>query len=77
MSAKPLISYRVIVDLIAATTTKTGLNVHCEFDDNKYPKGVVVSDDEMESLNIQRAAFHGQWNYTIAPANQSQKAIVS
>ncbi|HUI20589.1 MAG TPA: hypothetical protein VLZ74_06040, partial [Methylocella sp.] len=40
-------------------------------------KGVVVSDDEMESLNIQRAAFHGEWNYTIAPANQSKKAIVS
>ena len=75
--AKPLISYRVIVDLIAATTTKTGLKVHCELDDNKYAKGVVVSDDEMESLNIQRAAFHGEWNYTIAPANQSKKAIVS
>jgi transposase len=74
--AKPLISYRVIVDLIAATTTKTGLKVCCELDPNSYPKGIVVSNAEMASLNIQRADFHGEWNYTIAPSKQV-KAIVS
>jgi transposase len=75
--AKPLISYRVIVDLIAATTTKTGLKVYCELDANSYPKGITVSDAEMASLNIQRAGFHGEWNYTIAPSNHSHEAIVS
>lgn len=65
--AKPLVSYRVIVDLIAATTTKTGLTVRCEIDDNLYPKGVTVSDAEMAAINIARHDFHGDWNYTIAP----------
>jgi len=73
--AKPLVSYRVIVDLIAATTTETGLKVYCEFDVNSYPKGILVSDDEMASLNIQRADFHGEWNYTIAPSNQTEAFI--
>ncbi len=75
--AKPLISYRVIIDLIAATTTKTGLKVHCELDPNSYPKGIVVSDAEMASLNIKPADFHGEWNYTIAPVNQLNKSVVS
>jgi hypothetical protein len=73
--AKPLVSYRVIVDLIAATTTETGLKVYCELDVNRYPKGILVSDDEMASLNIQRADFHGEWNYTIAPSNQTEAVI--
>jgi transposase len=75
--AKPLISYRVTVDLIAATTPKTGLKVYCELDANSYPKGIAVSDAEMASLNIQRASFHGEWNYTIAPSNHAHEAIVS
>ena len=65
--AKPLVSYRVIVDLIAATTTKTGLTVRCEIDENLYPKGVKVSDAEMAAINIACHEFHGDWNYTIAP----------
>jgi len=73
--AKPLVSYRVIVDLIAATTTETGLKVYCELDVNRYPKGILVSDDEMAGLNIQRADFHGEWNYTIAPSNQTEAFI--
>src|ERR1044071_3769619 len=48
--AKPLVSYRVIVDLISATTTDTGLTVHCELDANPYPKGIAVSDQEMASI---------------------------
>ncbi len=66
--ATPLVSYRVIVDLIAATTTKTGLTVKCELDSAHYPKGVAVSRQQMDTLNITRAAFHGEWNYTIHPA---------
>jgi hypothetical protein len=66
--AKPLVSYKAMVQLIAATTTKTGLTVHCELDQNRYPKGIIVSDAEMASINITRADFHGEWNYTISPA---------
>jgi len=65
--ARPLVSYRVIVDLISATTTRTGLTVRCELDQNLYPKGIAVSDAEMAALNITRHDFHGEWNYTIAP----------
>jgi hypothetical protein len=65
--AKPLVSYRVIVELISATTTKTGLAVHCQLDTTQYPKGIVVSDAEMAAINIKRHVFHGEWNYTISP----------
>jgi hypothetical protein len=64
---RPLISYQTIVQLIAATTTETGLKVQCEIDANTYPKGVKVEDDEMAALNIRRHEFHGEWNYTITP----------
>jgi hypothetical protein len=75
--ARPLVSYRVIVDLISATTTDTGLTVRCELDSADYPKGIVVSDREMDSLNISRDAFHGEWNYTMQPNTPSVRAIVS
>ena len=73
--AKPLVSYKVIVDLIGATTTETGLKVVCELDDNLYPKGIIVSDEELAALNIVRAEFHGEWNYTIKPSNRSDGAV--
>ena len=75
--AKPLVSYRVIVELIGATTTENGLTVRCELDDKTYPKGILVSDEEMQSLNIQRADFHGEWNYAIAPSIPIIKAVDS
>ena len=74
--AKPLVSYRVIVDLISATTTTTGLTVHCELDESHYPKGIAVSDGQMASLNISRHDFHGEWNYTIHPRNNSDEAVI-
>jgi hypothetical protein len=64
---RPLVSYMTIVQLIAATTTETGLKVRCEIDANVYPKGVKVEDDEMAALNIHRHEFHGEWNYTLRP----------
>ncbi len=64
---KPLVSHQVIVQLIAATTTKTGLKVRCELDQNTYPAGIKVSDAEMEAVNITRHDFHGEWNYTVSP----------
>ena len=67
--AKPLVSYQVIIDLIASTTTKTGLTVQCVLDTNEYAKGVTVSDEEMAALNIDRDPFHGEWNYIIKPSS--------
>jgi len=64
---KPLLTHQVIVQLIASTTTKTGLTVQCRLDQNAYDKGIKISDAEMASLNITPANFHGEWNYTIAP----------
>ena len=65
---KPLLSHAVIVQLIAATTTKAGLAVQCGLDDNSYPKAIKVSDAEMAQINIKPDDFHGEWNYTIFPA---------
>jgi DDE family transposase len=65
---KPLVSHQVIVQLIGATTTNTGLKVCCEIDANLYPKGVKVTDREMHAINITRDDFHGEWNYTISPS---------
>ena len=67
---KPLVSHQVVVQLIGATTTDTGLKVCCEIDGNLYPKGVEVSDEELQAINIARDKFHGEWNYTIAPNQQ-------
>ncbi len=67
---KPLVSHEVIVNLIGATKTKTGLSVHCELDKNSYPAGRKVSDDELAQVKIEHADFHGEWNYTILPTNQ-------
>jgi hypothetical protein len=67
---KPLVSHQVIVQLIGATTTETGLKVCCEIDASDYPKGVKVSDAELNSLNLSRHEFHGEWNYTISPNQQ-------
>jgi transposase len=64
---KPLVNHQVIVNLIAATTTKKGLTVKAELDPAQYPAGVKVSDEQMENLRLRRDAFHGEWNYTIDP----------
>jgi len=64
---KPLISLEVIVSLIAATRTTTGLKVHSELDTRSYPKGVKVSDKDIAQLNLLKDQFHGEWNYEIHP----------
>ena len=66
--AKPLTSLQVIVDLIGATKTSTGLKVKAKLDDKLYEKGIKVSDDELKKINIKRDEFHGEWNYTINKA---------
>ena len=70
---RPLTSLAVIVNLIAATRTRTGLRVRCELDPGRYPEGEKVTDAEMSSLNIERERFHGDWNYTIHPKGRRRK----
>jgi len=64
---RPLFDYATIIELIGNTTTKTGLNVNALLDRQDYPTGQKVKDAEMRALNITKSAWHGEWNYTIAP----------
>jgi len=64
---KPLESLQVIIDLIASTTTSTGLKVYARLDPGEYDKGIKVSDAELAAVNIVRDDFHPDWNYTINP----------
>ena len=64
---KPLVSHEVVVNLIGATTTTTGLTVKSELDMNQYPAGRIVSDAELSAIHIRREAFHGDWNYALLP----------
>jgi len=64
---RPLVSYETIVQLIASTRTNKGLTVRCELDEGVYVKGRKVTDAELDVVNIERDAFHGEWNYTIYP----------
>ena len=64
---KPLTSRQTVVELIAATTTRTGLTVRCERDTRIYPNRIKVTDAAMATLNIKGDAFHPEWNYTISP----------
>jgi len=66
---KPLTSYEVVVNLIAATTTSKGLEVKCMLDTNNYPKGIKIDKKQVEELDIVRDEFHGEWNYTFKPKN--------
>jgi hypothetical protein len=65
---RPLVSYQTIVQLIANTTTDTGLTVRSELDTNEYPSGIKITDAQIDALNLHRHDFHGDWNYTIKPA---------
>ncbi len=66
---KPLVSHAVIVSLIVATTSATGLRVHSELDTNHYPTGRKVSDAALATVRLQKDAFHGEWNYSILPTD--------
>jgi hypothetical protein len=65
---KPLESLEVIINLIAGTTTNTGLKIYAQLDDRVYEKGIEVSDDQLAAVNITRHEFHGDWNYIITPS---------
>ncbi len=64
---RPLTSHEVIVNLIANTTTQQGLKIQAQRDTEQYPTGVTVTDQELATVNLQQAEFHGEWNYTITP----------
>lgn len=64
---KPLFRHEVVVNLIAGTSTRTGLRIEAELDTNTYPTAIQVTDEELDKIKIQRADFHGEWNYTILP----------
>jgi transposase len=74
---KPLISHEVIVNLIAATTTQTGLKVRCQLDTQSYAKGTVISDDELAQVNLRPDDFHGEWNYVISPRMAPVDTVIS
>lgn len=64
---KPLASHEIAVNLIVGTTTATGLAITAELDRKVYPKGLKITDAELSKVNLNKAAFHGEWNYTISP----------
>jgi hypothetical protein len=66
---RPLTTHQVIVDLIANTTTATGLKVHCVLDTGQYPLGATYTDKDMAALPLHRHDFHGEWNYTLHPTD--------
>jgi hypothetical protein len=65
---RPLVSHEVIVELIAATQTHSGLKVRAELDRGSYPLGVKISDWELAAVPLRRHGWHGEWNYTVRPA---------
>ena len=69
---QPLESRATVIELIANTTTKTGLKVECALDERTYEKGIRISNDQMRQLAIEGDAFHPEWNYTIKPRNPKQ-----
>jgi hypothetical protein len=71
---KPLTSLETIIELLSHTTTTKGLTVTAVVDQNIYPIGIKVTDEEMEQLHIIREAFHGEWNYTIRPKKKETDA---
>ncbi len=66
---QPLVSTQAVVSLIAATTSTAGLKVYAQLDENSYERGVKVPDAELAAVNLTRAQYHGEWNYTIKPRN--------
>jgi hypothetical protein len=64
---RPLVSRQVVVNLIGSTTTRTGLHIQVKLDENAYPPGIKVSDQELATLAIERDEFHGEWNYRLMP----------
>ena len=65
---RPLVSRAVILNLIGHVRTRSGLRINAALDTGSYPKGLKVSDEELARVRLEKAEFHGDWNYTIIPA---------
>jgi hypothetical protein len=65
---RPLVSHEVVVELIAATRTRSGLRVQAGLDQASYPLGVKISDRELAAVPLRRHGWHGEWNYTVLQA---------
>jgi len=64
---KPLTSHQTVIELIAATTTRTGLKVYARLDENAYPDKIKITDDQLAQVQLHGETFHPEWNYTIKP----------
>lgn len=69
---RPLLDRATVIELIASTRTETGLQVRAELDPHAYPTGRTVPDTELAQVNLERDAFHGEWNYTIRPRSRTK-----
>lgn len=65
---RPLVSHEVVVELIGATTSRSGLSVRAELDRGSYPKGIEISDDQLAAAGVKKHDFHGEWNYDLRPS---------
>ena len=64
---KPLLTRQTVVNLIGNTTTTKGLKIEAMLDENCYQKGIKVSAEELQKVNLYQEEFHGEWNYKITP----------
>jgi hypothetical protein len=74
---QPLVSHEVMVNLIAGTTTRTGLSVHAEQDTGYYPIGIKISDAQLAAVPLTGHRFHPEWNYTIGPGPHNPKPVIT
>ncbi|MHB1536211.1 MAG: ISAzo13 family transposase, partial [Acidimicrobiales bacterium] len=74
---RPLESHEVVVNLIGATTTRTGLKVQAELDEGYYPTGVSITDDDLAAVPLTAHEFHPEWNYTIGPGPELPKVVTT
>lgn len=70
---RPLETLAVIVNLISSTATDSGLAAQCVVDPNQYERGIKISDDELNAVNMQEDVWHGEWNYIISPGKSVQQ----
>ena len=74
---KPLTSYRTIVELVAGTTTETGLRILAEWDQGHYPTGTEVTNQELAAVPLTGHRFHPEWNYTIGPGPKNPTPVTT
>ncbi len=72
---KPLVSHKVVVELISAATTNAGLSVRASIDRGEYKKGIRITDKQMAEVVLAPDPLHGEWNYTIHPTNSDAEVI--